>query len=92
LGLVVQWYECLLRKQKVVGSNPTQSIESSVQIPHRNKKILNEYTTMYLSPVDGINIARSNLQMVLMIDHKQFPFLSHLRVIRMSKARSQATL
>jgi hypothetical protein len=26
LGLVVQWYECLLRKQKVVGSNPTQSI------------------------------------------------------------------
>jgi integrase len=45
-----------------VGSNPTQSIESSVRIPYRNKKILNEYTTVYLSPSNGITISDNNLR------------------------------
>ncbi|MGB5091449.1 MAG: hypothetical protein WBN72_10950 [Nitrososphaeraceae archaeon] len=43
------------------GSNPTQSIESSVQIPKR-EKISNEYTTVYLSPSNGINISDNNLR------------------------------
>ena len=42
-------------------SNPTQSIESSVQIPKR-EKISNEYTTVYLSPSNGINISDNNLR------------------------------
>jgi hypothetical protein len=44
-----------------VGSNPTQSIESSVRIPDR-EKILNEYTTVYLSPSNGITISDNNLR------------------------------
>jgi site-specific recombinase XerD len=44
-----------------VGSNPTQSIESSVQIPD-GEKILNEYTTVYLSPSNGITISDNNLR------------------------------
>jgi hypothetical protein len=42
-----------------VGSNPTQSIEPSVQIP---KRILNEYTTVYLSGNDGNNISENKLR------------------------------
>jgi hypothetical protein len=61
-GLVVQGYECLLRKQKVVGSNPTQSIESSVQIPNREKRNSNEYTTVYLLPVNIINKSEGKLR------------------------------
>jgi len=41
------------------GSNPTQSIEPSVQIPRR---ILNEYTAMYLSGNDGNNISENKLR------------------------------
>jgi phosphopantetheine adenylyltransferase len=44
-----------------VGSNPTQSIESSVQFPNR-EKISNEYTTVYLSPSNGINISDTILR------------------------------
>ena len=45
-----------------MGSNPTQSIEPSVRIPYRNKKILSEYTTVYLSGNNGINISENKLR------------------------------
>ena len=46
-----------------MGSNPTQSIESSVQIPAQSgNKNLNEYTTVYLSPANGIHISDNNLR------------------------------
>jgi hypothetical protein len=60
-GLVVQGYECLLRKQKVVGSNPTQSIVPSVRSLTRGKGS-SEYTTKYLSSVDGSNDTDTNLR------------------------------
>jgi site-specific recombinase XerD len=41
------------------GSNPTQSIEPSVQIP---KRTLNEYITVYLSGNDGNNISENKLR------------------------------
>jgi hypothetical protein len=44
-----------------VGSNPTQSIDASVQIPNR-EMISNEYTTVYLSPLNGIHITDNNLR------------------------------
>ncbi|MDW0205010.1 MAG: hypothetical protein QOK54_06695 [Nitrososphaeraceae archaeon] len=44
-----------------MGSNPTQSIDASVQIPNR-EMISNEYTTVYLSPPNGIHITDNNLR------------------------------
>lgn len=44
------------------GSNPTQSIESSVQIPRQKKRNLDEYTTVYLSSVSTINKSERNLR------------------------------
>lgn len=44
-----------------MGSNPTQSIDASVQIPNR-EMISNEYTTVYLSPLNGIHITDNNLR------------------------------
>lgn len=44
-----------------MGSNPTQSIDASVQIPNQ-EMISNEYTTVYLSPPNGIHITDNNLR------------------------------
>jgi site-specific recombinase XerD len=45
-----------------VGSNPTQSIESSVQIPDQKRVISDEYTAVYLSHCNGIDISENNLR------------------------------